>query len=253
MPPRRTQGAALDIDAALWKSTNHLRSSMDPADFKHVAFGLLFLKFVSDNSRERRWELARWTTDPESTEWCYRPRQRADALDDGDAYTEAGVFWIPAGHRWSGLGNNARSSEPPIGKGMDNAMRAIEDETPSLEGVLPNIFPAPEYAVTVLAGLRDTLSNTDPAAAERSGLDVLGRVRGYLLAQVASSEGEGGVGYFTPSVVVRLLVEMLRPYRGRIHDPACMARSDRDERGSMTCRRASCARWRVLYNQIGNS
>lgn len=220
MAPRGTNTAALGIEAALWKSANQLRSTMDPAAYKHVVLGLLFLKFVSDNFEERRQELASLAADPDH-EYYLPEDQREELLEDRDAYTEAGVFWIPAGHRWSDLRDNAKSIDPPIGKRIDNAMRAIEDENPSLQGVLPKIFSAPEYASTMLGGLIDTFSNSDLAAAERAGLDVLGRVYEYFLAQFASAEGKGGGQYYTPSVVVRLLVEMLRPYRGRIYDPAC--------------------------------
>lgn len=222
MASRGTKTAALGIEDALWKSANQLRSSMDPAVYKHVVLGLLFLKFVSDNFEARRNELAQWVADPSNEEWYLDdPEQRAELLEDRDAYTEAGVFWIPAGHRWSDLRDNAKSIDPPIGKRIDNAMRAIEDENSSLKGVLPKIFSAPEYTSTMLGGLIDTFSNSDLAAAERGGLDVLGRIYEYFLSQFASSEGKGGGEYFTPSVVVRLLVEMLRPYKGRIYDPAC--------------------------------
>lgn len=222
MAPRGTRTEALGIEDALWKSANQLRSSMDPAVYKHVVLGLLFLKFVSDKFEQRRSDLAAWIADPNNEEWYLDdPQQRAELLEDRDAYTEAGVFWIPAGHRWTDLRDNAKSTNPPIGKRIDNAMRAIEDENPSLKGVLPKNFSAPEYSTTMLAGLIDTFSNSDLAAAERSGLDVLGRIYEYFLAQFASAEGKGGGEYFTPSIVVRLLVEMLRPYRGRIYDPAC--------------------------------
>ncbi len=194
---------------------------MDPAVYKHVVLGLLFLKFVSDSFEHRRNELAEWVADPNNDEWYFEDAaQRAETLEDRDAYTEAGVFWIPAGHRWSDLRDNAKS-DPQLGRRIDNAMRAIEEDNPSLKGVLPKIFSAPEYTADTLGGLIDTFSSKDLAAAERAGTDVLGRIYEYFLTQFASAEGKNGGQYYTPSVVVELLVEMVRPYRGRIYDPAC--------------------------------
>lgn len=219
MAPRGTKTAALGLEDALWAAANQLRSSMDAAEYKHVVLGLLFLKYVSDKFEFQRERLARLVQDESSEYYMPTEAARQSVLEDRDEYTAAGVFWVPEGHRWSDLRKVAK--QPDIGARIDAAMEAIEKENPSLKGVLPKNFNRRELTPTTLGGLIDTFSRDDLAAAEHEGMDVLGRVYEYFLAQFASNEGKNGGEFYTPRSVVSLLVEMLQPFNGRVYDPCC--------------------------------
>lgn len=219
MAPRGTKTASLGLEDALWASANQLRSSMDAAEYKHVVLGLLFLKYVSDKFDAQRAHLEALTNDESSDYFMPTEAARQTVLEDRDEYTAAGVFWIPEGHRWSDLRKAAK--RPNIGGRIDAAMEAVEKENPSLKGVLPKNFNRRELTPTTLGGLIDTFSRDDLAAAEHEGMDVLGRVYEYFLAQFASNEGKNGGEFYTPRSVVSLLVEMMQPFNGRVYDPCC--------------------------------
>lgn len=140
-------------------------------------------------------------------------------LESRDEYTSEGVFWVPEGHRWDDLRNAAK--QPDIGSRIDAAMDAVEKENPSLKGVLPKTYARRELTPHTLGGLIDTFSNENLAAEEHDGMDVLGRVFEYMLSQFASAEGKLGGEFFTPRHVVKVMVEMLEPFNGRVYDPAC--------------------------------
>lgn len=219
MAARRTKTTALGLEDALWESANSLRSSMDAAEYKHVVLGLLFLKYVSDKFEARHTELNELVQDETSDYYMPTEDARQAVLEDRDEYTAEGVFWIPAGHRWSDL--RAAGKQTNIGQRIDAAMEAIEGENSSLKGVLPKTYARRELTPATLGGLIDTFSRDDLAAAEHEGLDVLGRVYEYFLAQFASNEGKNGGEFYTPRSVVSLLTEMLSPYSGRVYDPCC--------------------------------
>mgnify|MGYP000863797462 CR=1 FL=1 len=219
MAARGTKTTALGLEDALWEAANRLRSSMDAAEYKHVVLGLLFLKYVSDKFEARHARLAELVKDEGSDYYMPTDEARQAVLEDRDEYTAEGVFWVPAGHRWTDLRKAAKQTD--IGQRIDAAMEAIERENPSLKGVLPKNYARRELTPATLGGLIDTFSRDDLAAAEREGMDVLGRVYEYFLAQFASNEGKNGGEFYTPRSVVSLLVEMLRPYNGRVFDPCC--------------------------------
>lgn len=219
MAPRGTKTASLGLEDALWAAANQLRSNMDAAEYKHVVLGLLFLKYVSDKFEYQRARLEALVQDESSDYHMPSPEAAQMVLQDRDEYTQAGVFWIPEGHRWHDLRKAAK--QPDIGGRIDAAMEAIEKENPSLKGVLPKNFNRRELTPTTLGGLIDTFSRDDLAAAEHEGMDVLGRVYEYFLAQFASNEGKNGGEFYTPRSVVSLLVEMLQPFNGRVYDPCC--------------------------------
>lgn len=219
MAARGTKTAALGLEDALWKSANKLRSSMDSAEYKHVVLGLLFLKYVSDKFEAHHARLKELVKDEGSDYFMPTDEARQAVLEDRDEYTAEGVFWVPAGHRWPDLRKAAK--QPDIGERIDAAMEAIERENSSLKGVLPKNYARKELTPMMLGGLIDTFSRDDLATAEREGMDVLGRVYEYFLAQFASNEGKNGGEFYTPRSVVSLLVEMLRPYNGRVFDPCC--------------------------------
>lgn len=221
MPARNTtaNGNGSSLEASLWEAANHLRSSMDAAEYKHVVLGLIFLKYVSDVFVLHRARLERQLSDEQSEKFMPREEVRPLLLEDRDEYTAEGVFWIPEGHRWEDLRRDAK--QPEIGVKIDAAMDAIEKENPSLRGVLPKNFARRELTPSMLGGLIDTFSRDDLASEENQSLDVLGRVYEYFLGQFASNEGKLGGEFYTPRSVVQLLVEMLEPFSGRVFDPAC--------------------------------
>ncbi len=200
-------GANLGYEAELFKAADKLRGNMEPSDYKHVVLGLIFLKHISDRFEARRQNLAaEFPNDP-------------DILEDRDEYLAENVFWVPQAARWSYLQANAK--QPTIGKLIDEAMLAIEKENGSLKGVLPKEYARPALNAVMLGELIDLISNIALGAAQDTARDVLGRAYEYFLSQFAGSEGKRGGEFYTPRSVVRVMVEMLQPYRGRVYDPCC--------------------------------
>ena len=219
MAGKTTKTVAASLEDALWESANRLRSNMDAAEYKHVVLGLIFLKYVSDVFEQRRAELDEWSHDEASDYFMPSYDARADLLEDRDEYASEGVFWIPEGHRWSDLKKAAK--QPEVGRRIDEAMEAIEKDNPSLKGVLPKNYARRELTPQTLGGLIDLFSNQDLATQEHESFDVLGRVFEYMLSKFASAEGKLGGEFFTPRHIVKLMVEMLEPFNGRVYDPAC--------------------------------
>ncbi len=202
--PLQQLRAVLPIEAQLWKAADALRGSMDAAEYKHVVLGLLFLKYISDAFGEQRAKL------------------QQDALadpEDPDEYRAANVFWVPKDARWPMLKDAAK--QPTIGQVVDEAMLAIERDNASLRGVLPRDYGRPGLDKSRLGQLVDMVSNITVGDRASRSQDVLGRTYEYFLSQFASAEGKKGGEFYTPQCVVRLLVEMLAPYRGRVYDPCC--------------------------------
>jgi len=207
------------LEATLWEAADRLRSRVDAAEYKHVVLGLIFLKYVSDVFAKRREALQRLLYDPDSDYFMPTDEAKQAVLEDRDEYTSEGVFWMPKGHRWDDLRKAAKQTD--IGERIDSAMDAIEKENPTLRGVLPKRYARRELTPAMLGGLIDTFSRKDLAGEEHKGLDVLGRVYEYFLGKFATAEGKLGGEFYTPRSVVRLMVEMLEPFDGRVFDPAC--------------------------------
>jgi type I restriction enzyme M protein len=218
--PAVKKTAAQPLEAVLWEAADRLRNKMDAAEYKHVVLGLIFLKYVSDVFEARRRVLEGLVDDPDSDYFMPTAEAKLAILESRDEYTSEGVFWVPEGARWNDLRKAAKLDDVPIGKRLDDAMDAIEKENPSLKGVLPKNYARRELTATQLAGLIDTFSRDDLASEENQSLDVLGRVYEYFLSRFASSEGKLGGEFYTPSSVVKLMVEMLEPFNGRVYDPA---------------------------------
>ncbi|MCM3089140.1 type I restriction-modification system subunit M [Bhargavaea ginsengi] len=195
--------ANLGFEEKLWSMADKLRGSMDASEYKNVVLGLLFLKYVSDTFEEKYEELRQ-------DEW-------ADP-EDKDEYLAENIFWVPQEARWTFIKDNAK--KPEIGQIIDAAMIAIEKENESLRGVLPKAYSRPELDKTRLGETIDLFSFKVGDKESRSK-DVLGRVYEYFLSKFASAEGKGGGEFYTPHSVVRLLVEMIEPYKGRVYDPCC--------------------------------
>jgi len=207
---------SLGFESKLWGAADLLRNNMDPAEYKHVVLGLIFLKYIEDAFEARRDALRAAVAD-ESSE--YYGDDLDDLLEDRDEFIAENVFWVPVEARWTTIRGKARL--PEIGKVIDDAMDAIERENPRLKGVLPKIFAMPNLDKPTLGKLVDLISTIGLGSAEHQARDTLGRVYEYFLSKFASAEGKGGGEFYTPASVVRTLVAMLEPYRGRVYDPCC--------------------------------
>jgi type I restriction enzyme M protein len=205
-------GDPLGFEDTLWKAADKLRGSMDSSEYKHVVLGLVFLKYVDDAFGERRAQLAADLKSDGIT-----GDQAEELLESRDEYTAEGVFWVPPGARWEYLQANAK--QPEIGKIIDAAMDAVEVENPTLRGVLPKNFARPSLDVRRLGELVDLIAGLGLGSAEHREKDLLGRVYEYFLGRFASQEGKGGGEFYTPRSVVKLLVEMIEPFKGRVYDP----------------------------------
>ncbi len=194
----------LGIEAALFKAADKLRGNMEPSDYKHVALGLIFLKYISDAFEAKHQALL--NEDPK-------------AAEDKDEYLAENVFWVPQDGRWAHLQANAK--RPTIGTLIDDAMRAIEKDNESLKGVLPKDYARPALNKVMLGELIDLISGINLKQNGLASKDILGRVYEYFLSQFAGAEGKRGGEFYTPRSVVRVLVDMLRPYKGRVYDPCC--------------------------------
>lgn len=203
---RKTSGANIGYEAQLWKMADALRGSMDAAEYKHVVLGLIFLKYISDAFEEHRARLE-------------AERSAGANPEDPDEYQAVNVFWVPKAARWSVLQANAK--QPTIGKAVDDAMEAVEKDNLSLKGVLPKNYARQALDKTRLGQLIDLVSNIKVGDEEARSKDVLGRVYEYFLSQFASAEGKKGGEFYTPRCIVRLLVEMIEPFKGRVYDPCC--------------------------------
>ena len=207
MAKKRTppdNGANLGFEAELFKAADKLRGNMEPSDYKHVALGLIFLKYISDAFEAKHKALL---------------AEDAQAAEDKDEYLADNVFWVPKEARWSHL--QAGAKLPSIGTLIDDAMRAIEKDNESLKGVLPKDYARPALNKVMLGELIDLISGIALGEEGDRSKDILGRVYEYFLGQFAGAEGKRGGEFYTPRSVVRVLVEMLEPYSGRVYDPCC--------------------------------
>src|SRR5437867_1033233 len=193
-------------EAKLWQMADALRKYMDAAEYKHVVLGLIFLKYISDAFEAKHAE---------------REAQKAQGADpeDRDEYRAQNIFWVPKEARWSHL--KASAPQPTIGTLVDDAMSAIERDNPSLKGVLPKNYAQPGLDKQRLGQIINLVSDIALGSAADRARDTLGRVYEYFLARFASAEGKSGGQFYTPSHVVRVLVEVLAPYKGRVYDPCC--------------------------------
>ncbi len=198
--------ATTGYEAELWRMSDMLRGNMDAAEYKHVVLGLIFLKYISDAFEETRTRLL---------------AERADGADpeDPDEYRAKNVFWVPPEARWSYLQGQAKQTT--VGQFVDDAMEAIERDNAVLKSVLPKDFARSSLNKTRLGQLIDLVGNIAVDDARSRNKDVLGRVYEYFLSQFASSEGKKGGEFYTPRCIVKLLVEMLQPFEGRVYDPCC--------------------------------
>jgi type I restriction enzyme M protein len=200
----KKNGNGKSIEENLWDSANKLRGSVEPAEYKHVVLGLIFLKFASDKFELRRQEII-----DEGNE---------KFVDMTEFYTMKNIFFLPEMSRWSYLIKNAKQND--IALKIDTALHTIEKNNPSLKGALPdNYFSRLGLDISKLAALLDTINNIDTL--EDRQQDIVGRVYEYFLSKFALAEGKGKGEFYTPKSIVNLIAEMIEPYKGTIYDPAC--------------------------------
>ena len=192
------------LEVQLFKAADKLRKNIDAAQYKHIVLGLIFLKYISDSFLARYEELKNIEyADPEHP----------------DEYTGENVFWVPLEARWSQI--CAQAKQPDIGQILDKAMELIEKDNQTLKGILPRVFARMNVASATLGELIDLISNIALAKESAQSKDVLGRVYEYFLGEFALAEGKKGGQFYTPGSIVKLLVEMIEPYSGRVFDPCC--------------------------------
>ena len=198
----------------LWKSADALRGQVDAAEYKHVVLGLLFLKYISDSFEARREELK---TELEAD--GITGKQLESLLENRDEYTAERVFWVPPEARWTNLQNQA--TRPDIATLIDDAILAVERDNPNLKGKLPRDYARRGIEPVKLKGLIDLIADIGFKGDRAKARDTLGRVYEYFLGKFAQAEGKLGGEFYTPRCIVRVLVEMLEPYEGRVYDPCC--------------------------------
>lgn len=228
MPNAKTAKAqnTESLEQKLWKAADKLRKNIDAAEYKHIVLGLVFLKYISDAFEKLHEKLIAGAGDYAGAD-----------PEDADEYKAENVFFVPIEARWSAL--QAQAKQPDIGKRVDEAMEAIERENPKLlKGILPKVYGQQKLDTAALGGLIDMIGSvnlakvdaesdgqlsleTEPAIAPSQQADLLGQVYEYFLGQFALAEGKKGGQFYTPESVVRVLVEMLEPYKGRVFDPCC--------------------------------
>lgn len=196
--------ATIGFEDQLWASADKLRNNMDASEYKHVILGLIFLKYVSDTFMEKHEELME--DDP-------------DFAEDRDEYTAEGIFWVPENARWNYIAE--KSKQPEIGAVIDEALDNIEKENGTLRGVLPKNYSRPELDKRILGEIVDLFTNINIGGTIEKEKDVLGRVYEYFLGKFAANEGKSGGEFYTPRSIVKLMVDMIEPYKGYVYDPAC--------------------------------
>jgi len=193
----------MQIEKSLWAAADKMRGAMDPGEYKHVALGLLFLRYVSVAFDAKRAELV---VDP-----------YADA-EDAEEYQAANVFWVPEAARWARIAANAKQAD--IGQQIDAAMRAIEEDNTTLKDALPRVYGREALDRSIVTGLIELFGNLRLTGA-RADFDMIGRIYEYFIGEFASNEGKRGGEFYTPKSVVETLTSMLEPTKGRVYDPCC--------------------------------
>src|SRR3954453_2499894 len=211
-----TTDTVSDLSSAdtLWKSADALRGQVDAAEYKHVVLGLLFLKYISDSFQSRRVKLKE-----ELEKDGIKGEHLESLLESRDEYTAERVFWVPPESRWPNLQNQA--ARPDIATLIDDAILAVERDNPNLKNKLPRDYARRGIAPEKMKGLIDLIANVGFKGSRGQARDMLGRVYEYFLGKFAAAEGKLGGEFYTPRSVVRVLVEMLEPYAGRVYDPCC--------------------------------
>jgi type I restriction enzyme M protein len=205
---RKQKSNGNGLEQNLWLMADRLRKNIDAAEYKHIVLGLIFLKYISDSFETLHNKLIKGEGEYKGAD-----------PEDVDEYKSENVFFVSPYARWSYL--HARAKLPSIGKDVDDAMVAIEKANPSLKGILPTAYARPNLDKAALGGLIDLIGNIALGDEAAKAKDLLGKVYEYFLGEFANAEGKKGGQFYTPKSIVRLMVEMIEPYRGRVFDPCC--------------------------------
>lgn len=219
MAQSKNSNGDLSFTSKLWQAADKMRNNMDAAEYKHVVLGLIFLKYISDAFEERYTSLEKELADKSNSFYVAEPKVRYKTLNDPDEYRAENIFYVPPKARWDYLQKNAK--QPIIGKIIDDAMDEIEKGNSTLKGVLPKNYARSSLDKQRLGELIDLIGSIGLGDKENRSKDILGRVYEYFLGQFADAEGKKGGQFYTPRCIVKLLVEMLEPYKGRVFDPCC--------------------------------
>lgn len=196
------------FEKTLFKTADKLRKNIDAAEYKNVVLGLIFLKYISDSFLEHYEKLKEGKDEYEGAD-----------PEDIDEYKAENIFFVPQQARWSYL--HSRAKQPSIGSDLDEAMDAIERNNPNLKGILPKVYAKQNLDKAALGGLIDLIGDIALGDEASKAKDLLGRVYEYFLGEFANAEGKKGGQFYTPKSIVRLMVEMIEPYKGRVYDPCC--------------------------------
>ena len=208
-----------DFKKTLWASANQLRNQVDAAEYKHLVLGLIFLKYISDTFVRQQDKIRSMVSDPSSDYFISEdPSEFKDELEERDYYIQDNVFWVPPSARWEILRSKAKQED--IGSIIDDAMTAIEKDNTVLRGKLDKRFGRTQLGTGVLGQPIDLISTIGFSDEQRS-TDLLGEVFEYFLGQFAAAEGKKGGQFYTPAHVVKTLVAVLSPYKGRVYHPCC--------------------------------
>lgn len=209
------------LEKTLWATADKLRANMDAAEYKHIVLGLIFLKYISDSFAARRAELtARFQNpDDEYYLWDSDDELLAEELEDRDYYREVNAFWVPEPARWDAL--RAAAKQPDIGKRIDEALAAIEQENAKLKGILDKRYARAQLPDGKLGELVDLISTIGFGNDANKARDLLGQVYEYFLGMFANAEGKRGGQFYTPASIVKTLVAVLAPHHGKVYDPCC--------------------------------
>lgn len=211
--------ADIDYQKDLFDAANKMRGSVAPGDYKHYVLPLIFLRYLSNRFEQRKEQLAEMVKDPQNVWYSADSETQEEVINDEDQYRAENVYVIPNEARWSYIMGQA--NQPNIKETLDHAMKRIEEENSDLEGMMPRIFQGSNLPVENIAGLIEVFSRDVFSANRDDSVDVLGRTYEYFIGSFASSEGNRGGEFFTPSSIVKLLVAMLEPIEGTVFDPAC--------------------------------
>ncbi|PLS28626.1 type I restriction-modification system subunit M [Bifidobacterium parmae] len=200
---KKTSTKALGFEEQIWDAACKLRGNIDASEYKNVVLGLIFLKYISDNFEAKHAELV---------------EEGEGFEEDRDEYTSENIFWVPKEARWETVATAAHT--PEVGKVIDESMRLIEQENKKLKGILPKNFARPELDKRRLGEVVDLFTNVKMAESGDTH-DLLGRTYEYCLSQFAAQEGKNAGEFYTPKCVVKTLVNVIEPFKGRVYDPAC--------------------------------